>query len=30
MIIEEAGIETILKKCPRFKNWVDTLIKKTI
>ena len=30
MIIEEAGIETILKKCPRFKTWVETLIEKTI
>jgi hypothetical protein len=28
MIIEEAGIETILSKCPRFKTWVETLIEK--
>jgi len=28
MIIEEAGIDTILKKCPRFKTWVETLIEK--
>jgi hypothetical protein len=23
----EIGIETILEKCPRFKNWVETIIK---
>jgi hypothetical protein len=28
MIIEEAGINVILKKCPRFKNWAETLVKK--
>lgn len=28
MIIEEAGIETVLSKCPRFKTWVETLIEK--
>jgi hypothetical protein len=28
MIIEETGINTILSKCPRFKAWVETLIKK--
>jgi hypothetical protein len=28
MIIEEIGIETILKKCPRFRTWVETLIEK--
>lgn len=28
MIIEEIGIETVLDKCPRFKNWVETLIEK--
>lgn len=28
MIIEEAGIETVLQKCPRFKNWVALLIEK--
>lgn len=28
MIIEEAGIDTILSKCPRFKTWVETLIEK--
>lgn len=25
-IIELSGIETILEKCPRFKNWVEKLI----
>lgn len=29
MIIEKAGIDTILSKCPRFKSWVETLIEKT-
>jgi hypothetical protein len=29
MIIEEAGIDTILSKCPRFKRWVETLIEKS-
>ena len=29
MIIEEAGIETVLKKCPRFNSWVTELIEKT-
>lgn len=28
MIIQEAGIDTILSKCPRFKNWVNKLIQK--
>ncbi|MDP2087809.1 MAG: DUF4276 family protein [Flavobacteriaceae bacterium] len=28
MIIEEAGIDTVLRKCPRFNNWVETLIEK--
>lgn len=28
MIIEETGIETVLKKCPRFNNWVETIIEK--
>jgi hypothetical protein len=28
MIIEEAGIDNILNKCPRFKTWVETLIVK--
>src|SRR5690554_6599794 len=28
MIIEEAGIEAVLAKCPRFSNWVKTLIEK--
>ena len=28
MIIEEAGIDTVLGKCPRFKTWVETLITK--
>ena len=28
MIIEETGIETVLEKCTRFNNWVETLIKK--
>lgn len=28
MIIQEAGIETVLSKCPRFKTWVETLIEK--
>lgn len=28
MIIEEAGIETVLSKCQRFKTWVETLIEK--
>lgn len=28
MIIEEAGIETVLRKCLRFKGWVETLIEK--
>jgi hypothetical protein len=28
MIIEEAGIETVLSKCLRFKTWVETLIEK--
>lgn len=29
MIIEEAGIDIILGKCPRFKRWVETLIEKS-
>ena len=28
MIIEEIGIDTILRKCPRFNNWVQSLIQK--
>lgn len=28
MIIEEAGIETILKKCPRFRSWIENIIEK--
>jgi hypothetical protein len=28
MIIEEAGVDTVLRKCPRFNNWVETLIEK--
>lgn len=28
MIIEETGIETVLKKCSRFNSWVETLIEK--
>jgi len=28
MIIEEAGIDTVLRKCPRFNYWVETLIEK--
>lgn len=28
MIIEEAGIDNVLSKCPRFKTWVETLIEK--
>ncbi len=28
MIIEEAGINTVLQKCPRFNNWVETLIER--
>lgn len=28
MIIEEIGINSILKKCPRFSSWVETLIEK--
>lgn len=28
MIIEETGIETVLKKCTRFNSWVETLIEK--
>lgn len=27
-IAELTGIEKILKKCPRFKNWIETLIEK--
>jgi hypothetical protein len=26
MIIEEAGMEVILEKCPRFKSWIEKLI----
>ncbi len=29
MIALEVGIETILEKCPRFKNWVEKLIIAT-
>ncbi len=28
MIIEEAGIDTVLRKCPRLNYWVETLIVK--
>jgi len=28
LIAEEIGIETILEKCPRFKNWVNLLIEE--
>ncbi|MDN4165516.1 DUF4276 family protein [Cytophagales bacterium LB-30] len=28
MIIEEAGIDTVLQKCSRFKTWVEALIEK--
>ncbi len=28
MIIEEAGIDTVLKKCRRFNNWVEKIIEK--
>ena len=28
MIIEEAGIDTVLEKCPRFRSWVGTLVEK--
>jgi hypothetical protein len=28
LIIEEVGIDTILKKCPRFKKWVETIIER--
>lgn len=28
MIIEEAGIDVVLAKCPRFSKWVETLIEK--
>jgi len=28
LIIEEAGIDTILKKCPRFRKWVETIIER--
>lgn len=28
MIIEKAGIETVLMKCPRFNDWVSRLIAK--
>ena len=27
IIALEIGIETILQKCPRFKNWIDTLVE---
>ncbi len=30
MIIEENGIENILKKCPRFNSWVNFLIAKAL
>lgn len=26
LIAEEIGIRTILKKCPRFRNWVENFI----
>ena len=26
MIVEEAGIDSVLKKCPRFKSWVEKII----
>ena len=28
MIIEEAGIDIVLSKCPKFKTWVEALIEK--
>lgn len=28
MIALVIGMETILQKCPHFKNWIDTLIVK--
>ncbi|WCL51475.1 DUF4276 family protein [Leptospira sp. GIMC2001] len=28
LILKEIGIETVLEKCPRFSNWVETLIMK--
>ena len=28
LIIEDAGIHNILKKCPRFNAWINTLIEK--
>lgn len=30
LIIEEAGINNLLMKCPRFKVWVETLIRESI
>ena len=29
MIIEENGIENVLKKCTRFNSWVEMLIEKS-
>ena len=28
IIALEIGIETMLEKCPRFKNWIETIIEK--
>jgi hypothetical protein len=28
MIIEEAGIDTVLRKCPRFNSWVEAMIER--
>jgi hypothetical protein len=28
LIIEEAGIDIILEKCPRFRKWIETIIEK--
>ena len=29
MIALEIGINAILDKCPRFKNWIDILVSET-
>lgn len=29
-IAQEIGIETIIEKCPRFRNWIETLVAKLI
>lgn len=28
LIAEEIGIEIIMEKCPRFRNWIETLVQK--